>query len=381
MHRIDTATAQVDKFGPGKNGFTNGDPSTGRRATDLNSDMWDAVQEEICRVIEGAGITLDKQTHEQLYLAVMALAGNAVSAAALLKKNNLSDVEDKAKATEHLGLSPTIQKAANAVQRSGDKMTGELKIGTANALRIFDKDFGLIFRRSEDFLHFIPTAKGQGENGDIGSLRPFAINLKTGAISASHGVNIDGGLALGTDNALGGNSIVLGDNDTGLKQNGDGVLDVYANGVHVFRFQNGVAVALAGIQAGDGKKITLSSGNTSAYHAGLNLWGNGGSRPTVVELGDDAGYHWYSQRNPDGSIVFNVNGQVQPGNWDNIDSRYVKDIRLGSQRVDGHYDDDFCVPAGYVVVGGDVSGSTALKLYSRPVQKLTGGTWYTVSVV
>ncbi|ENE14613.1 long tail fiber p37 domain protein, partial [Escherichia coli P0305260.2] len=91
-------------------------------------------------------------------------------------------------------------------------MTGELKIGTVNALRIFNDAFGLIFRRSEDFLHFIPTAEGQGENGDIGPLRPFAINLRTGAISVSHGAKIDGGLALGTDNALGGNSITLGDN-------------------------------------------------------------------------------------------------------------------------------------------------------------------------
>ncbi|EAA1514454.1 phage tail protein, partial [Salmonella enterica subsp. enterica] len=27
MHRIDTPTAQKDKFGQGKNGFTNGDPA------------------------------------------------------------------------------------------------------------------------------------------------------------------------------------------------------------------------------------------------------------------------------------------------------------------------------------------------------------------
>ncbi len=40
MHRIDTPTAQKkDKFGQGKT-MTNGDPATGRRATDLNSDMW-----------------------------------------------------------------------------------------------------------------------------------------------------------------------------------------------------------------------------------------------------------------------------------------------------------------------------------------------------
>lgn len=46
-------------------------------------------------------------------------------------------------------------------------------------------------------------------------------------------------LGIGTANGLGGNSIVLGDNDTGLKQNGDGVLDVYANNAHVLRFTSG----------------------------------------------------------------------------------------------------------------------------------------------
>ncbi|HBB9859427.1 TPA: phage tail protein, partial [Escherichia coli] len=113
-------------------------------------------------------------------------------------------------------------------------MTGELKIGTVNALRIFDEAFGLIFRRSEDFLHFIPTAEGQGENGDIGPLRPFAINLRTGAISVSHGAKIEGGLAIGaTDNALGENSIVLGDNDTGFRQDGDGIISFYSNGSRI----------------------------------------------------------------------------------------------------------------------------------------------------
>ncbi|EPM4979850.1 tail fiber protein, partial [Escherichia coli] len=132
---------------------------------------------------------------------------------------------------QYLGLTDIVSQAGNAVQRSGDKMTGELKIGTVNALRIFDEAFGLIFRRSEDFLHFIPTAEGQGENGDIGPLRPFAINLRTGAIYVSHGAKIEGGLAIGaTDNALGENSIVLGDNDTGFRQDGDGIISFYSNG-------------------------------------------------------------------------------------------------------------------------------------------------------
>ncbi|HEK5770766.1 TPA: phage tail protein [Escherichia coli] len=234
---------------------------------------------------------------------------------------NLADVEDKDEAVDNLGLKPTVDKAKNAVQRGGDTMTGELKIGTVNALRIFDDAFGLIFRRSEEYLHFIPTSEGRGENGDIGPLRPFAINLRTGAISVSHGAKIDGGLALGTNNALGGNSITLGDNDTGIKQNGDGILDVYANNQRVFRFQNGVAIAFKNVQAGDSKKFTLSSSNSSTKNVGFNLWGNP-SRPVVAELGDDSGWHFYSQRNTDGSVTFAVNGQMTPSNYANFDARY-----------------------------------------------------------
>lgn len=59
-----------------------------------------------------------------------------------------------------------------------------------------------------------------------------------GALPLSGG-QLNGALGIGTTNALGGNSIVLGDNDTGLKQNGDGVLDVYANNAHVLRFTSG----------------------------------------------------------------------------------------------------------------------------------------------
>ena len=165
--------------------------------------------------------------------------GNDVASLATLTKvgRDILAKSTVAAVIEYLGLQETVNKAGNAVQRSGDKMTGELKIGTMNALRIFNDAFGLIFRRSEDFLHFIPTAEGQGENGDIGPLRPFAINLRTGAISVSHGAKIDGGLALGTDNALGGNSITLGDNDTGIKQGGDGVLLFYSNGQLAFGLQ------------------------------------------------------------------------------------------------------------------------------------------------
>ncbi|EJF9108381.1 phage tail protein [Escherichia coli] len=293
---------------------------------------------------------------------------------------NLADVEDKDEAVDNLGLKPTVDKAKNAVQRGGDTMTGELKIGTVNALRIFDDAFGLIFRRSEEYLHFIPTSEGRGENGDIGPLRPFAINLRTGAISVSHGAKIDGGLALGTNNALGGNSITLGDNDTGIKQNGDGILDVYANNQRVFRFQNGVAIAFKNVQAGDSKKFTLSSSNSSTKNVGFNLWGNP-SRPVVAELGDDSGWHFYSQRNTDGSVTFAVNGQITPSNYGNFDARYqtktggVQDVRLGSAIGIGRGGN---APSGHLLSGVD-GGESVDWANARPVQVLINGVWRNVA--
>ncbi|EOH0840233.1 TPA: phage tail protein [Salmonella enterica] len=123
------------------------------------------------------------------------------------------------------------------------------------------------------------------------------------------GGQLNGPLGIGTDNALGGNSIVFGDNDTGIKQNGDGVLDTYTNSQHMVRVTPGEMLVLGSVRAGNGKTLSIKSDNNSALTATFNLWG-GGDRPTVIELDDDQGWHLYSQRNPDGSIRFMVNGDI-----------------------------------------------------------------------
>lgn len=79
MHRIDTSTAQVDKFGAGKNGFTGGNPQTGELPTALDADFFDSVQEEISGVVEGAGIALDKSKNNQLLMALKALFAQPVN--------------------------------------------------------------------------------------------------------------------------------------------------------------------------------------------------------------------------------------------------------------------------------------------------------------
>lgn len=127
------------------------------------------------------------------------LTGNADTATKLKTARKINGVAfdgsaDITLTPEDLGLTDIASQAGNAVQRSGDTMGGQLKIGTINALRIFNQDFGLIFRRSEEYLHLIPTNEGEGENGDIGPLRPFSINLRTGLVSIGNGVKVGGGI-------------------------------------------------------------------------------------------------------------------------------------------------------------------------------------------
>ncbi|WP_258305456.1 tail fiber protein, partial [Salmonella enterica] len=181
---------------------------------------------------------------------------------------------------------------------------------------------GVILHTSPEFSETKPANATNGQTYTLFNslMKPTAGDVE--ALSVSGG-RLNGPLGIGTDNALGGNSIVFGDNDTGLKQNGDGILDIFANNQHTVRVAPGEMIVLGAIRAGNGKKLSLTSTNNSALNAGFNLWGDGGNRPTVIELGDDQGWHLYSQRNTDGSIQFVVNGQVIPDNYGNFDARYL----------------------------------------------------------
>ncbi|HAN3916367.1 TPA: phage tail protein [Escherichia coli] len=320
--------------------------------------------------------------------------GNDVASLATLTKVG-RDILAKATIAaviEYLGLQETVNRARNAVQKNGDTLSGGIT---------FENDSILAWIRNTDWakIGFKNDADGDansymwfetGDNGneyfkwrsrqstttkDLMTLKWDALNILVNAV-------INGCLGVGTTNALGGSSIVLGDNDTGFKQNGDGILDVYANSQRVFRFQNGVAIAFKNIQAGNSKKFSLSSSNTSTKNITFNLWG-ASNRPVVAELGDESGWHFYSQRNTDNSVIFAVNGQMQPSNWGNFDSRYVKDVRLGTRVVQlmargGRYE-----KAGHTITGlriiGEVDGDD--EAIFRPIQKYINGTWYNVAQV
>lgn len=75
--------------------------------------------------------------------------------------------------------------------QGGSSITGQVKIGgTADALRIWNAEYGAIFRRSESNLYIIPTPKDAGESGGISNLRPLIIELNTGTVKMSHDVHL-----------------------------------------------------------------------------------------------------------------------------------------------------------------------------------------------
>ncbi|EEK8494265.1 phage tail protein [Salmonella enterica] len=273
------------------------------------------------------------------------------------------------------------------------------------------------------YAHMGANAKRQDWGTVPNTSRPWVIDYNTankpsagdvGALPITGG-RINGSLGIGTDNALGGSSIVFGDNDTGFKWHSDGVLGIYANNALVGYIDNsGLRMSVdvltnGAIRAGNAKKLSLTSNNNSTMTATFNLWGDA-NRPTVIELDDDQGWHLYSQRNPDGSIVFTVNGDITANTlraggaiyqnngdifgslWGNgwlstwIHNNVVKAVRLGPVALSGGLWRDFQLGGGQVVTGFHTDGSWEMegdddKVYYRPIQYLIGDTWVTAPSV
>ena len=468
MHRIDTPTAQIDKFGPGKNGFTNGDPATGRRATDLNSDMWDAVQEEMANAIEGNGIELDKSKHNQLYLAIQ----KAITDPGFLKKaNNLSDLANVAEARGnlqlgtaatknvgsatgnvmsvgafglgvgpqhkadafsdlaqiyrinassastpggsvygviclpcdgapsaaylaagnngelHVGRSTTASKGVtwarvytaaykpttsdiNAVNKSGDRMSGPLGTTYADSYRIVSRQYGTFWRNDGNALYLMLTNAGD-QWGTFNNLRPFAVSTSDGSINVgtSFSVNYTGYI-----NKLGVNH--------------------YTSNGQSFNQTNGLHIQGAGDQYGDiyyletvGKYGSLSfhihGGGLDAYPAFNN---NGslslnGSWPAIT---NSSGTTWHPDGNVEGPqwggylsnwLNKNIsNAQNNAQNW--AYQNLVQNVRLTGRINQPDTGGQVRVPDGCVFTG--MSGAnydpSIWASYSY-VQVLINGSW------
>ncbi|EBO5996618.1 phage tail protein [Salmonella enterica] len=355
-------------------------PAAGNNTTRIATTEF--VQAAITALINGAPATLD--TLKEIAAAInndpkfSATINNALSGKQPLDETltHLSG-KDVAGLLTYLGLGETINLAKNAVpatrQVNSKPLTGDITLSAAdvNAFALGmtgdytlenDKSVGWNWKSG---VYNVPTGGASKLilhfNMNIGSCPAvqFCVNYKNGGISyrsarddfgfeldwtefytttrkpsagdvgalpVSGGV-INGNLGIGTPNILGGSSIVLGDNDTGLKQNGDGLLDIYANGVQVFRFQND----------------TLESKKS-----------------------------------------INVTGRLTPTDYGNFDCRYVQDFRLGSyESGQAWMGPGFSDTPGYVLTAATNGNGDELidSLGRRPMQKLIGNQWYNVTSV
>ena len=80
MERIASSNVSADLFGVGKHGFKPGNPVTGDPATACSADFFNAIQEELCAVVEGMGLTLSSSNRTQVREAIQRMidvqAGN-----------------------------------------------------------------------------------------------------------------------------------------------------------------------------------------------------------------------------------------------------------------------------------------------------------------
>ena len=146
MHRIDTKTAQKDKFGAGKNGFTRGNPQTGTPATDLDDDYFDMLQEELCSVVEASGASLEKARHDQLLTALRALL--------LSRKNPFGDIKSDGTvktALENLGIKDASTTQVGLVRLTSSRVSGAEDIAaTANAVAQNYTDIKSLQNKTQD---------------------------------------------------------------------------------------------------------------------------------------------------------------------------------------------------------------------------------------
>ncbi|EEO4707089.1 hypothetical protein G3715_001323 [Salmonella enterica] len=346
--------------------FTEGDRNKG--ISWIGQDWLNILQAELLNILSEAGIKPDKGKLNQLTLSVKAI----ITANAYTQTNNLKEIFDagiaaQAAARGHLGLGKLATKDSlgpadvNALAKDQNLADVPDKAAGRASLDVYSKT-----ESNENYL-----AKSQN-GADIPDKPKFIQNvgLKE-TLNPTKRVSIGN---IGTGAFDGSTPCInIGDSDSGFIGSADGVLDIYCNNAKVGYIDNAGLHMLAGIatnhdlvlqsderrhiiiqnadgtprmfiykdkdgdgvhlnngndasteylfhkdgsfyaplavRAGGSKKLAIQSDNNSALNATFNLWGSA-NRPTVIELDDDQGWHLYSQRNTDGSILFTVNGDI-----------------------------------------------------------------------
>lgn len=241
-------------------------------------------------------------------------------------------------------------------------VNGEVISKSANGLRIAYGNYGFFIRNDGSNTYFMLTNSGDNM-GTYNGLRPLWINNATGAVSMGRGLNVSG----------------------------ETLSDRFA-----INSSNGMWIQMRDNNAIFGKNIV----NTDSAQALLRQ--NHADRKFMIGGLGNKQFGIYMINNSrtangtDGQAYMDNNGnwlcgsQVIPGNYGNFDSRYVKDVRLGSQQyygVNNWQTWNFQCPSGHVLSGinvqdtGSNSADNIAGVYYRPVQKYINGIWYNVASV
>lgn len=223
--------------------------------------------------------------------------------------------------------------------------------GSGGQFRAVQGNYGFFIRNDGGNTYFMLTDSGN-PYGTWGDLRPLVISNGNGTVSMNNGVNVGGGLDVsgatkfnnglgcGTPNGLGANAISLGDNDTGFVQEGDGILNAYANSQRIQRWTTGATAVYKQLQVqginGPALLLNNTASNQSVYmllqYAGSNAGylGFGGS-DNVMTMHN---YQLNTNLSLRPSDLYMNRGLYVEGNVNANDVYIRSDIRLKSNLVE-----------------------------------------------
>lgn len=207
----------------------------------------------------------------------------------------------------------------------------EAKFRSSNAFRMYGGKFSTIFRHYGEIFYILSTDEND-QDGNFNTNRPFRYELRTGDVTlgGTSGANV---LKLKRDSLtafFGGDINIKGlmtfdagrlgsrdyfkFNHWGDSNNArDNIIQLEdSKGVH---FSTERTLATGAIKTRffgetftDGT-LYLNQMNNSSERFHINNWGNSEvGRAAVMEIGDSKGYHFYTERRTDNSLVFDVAG-------------------------------------------------------------------------
>ncbi|HIA9034098.1 TPA: phage tail protein [Escherichia coli] len=335
--------------------------------TNLKKEI-DSIKSNVAKKLEISGGTI---TGDLTVVGGISgeLSGNASTATKLKTARKINNVSFDG--TSDINLTP---KNIGALPITGGTLTGgltadgEIISKSANGLRIAYGNYGFFIRNDGSNTYFMLTNSGDSL-GTWSSLRPFAINNANGAVSIGNGLTVNGDI--GTNAWVYANRFAI-NSSTGAWIN--------MRDQNVIFGRNAVST--------DGAQALLRQDHADRK---FMIGGLGNKQFGIYMINNSR-----TENGTDGQAYMDNNGnwlcgsQIIPGNYGNFDSRYVKDVRLGSQQyygVNNWQTWNFQCPSGHVLSGinvqdtGSNSADNIAGVYYRPVQKYINGTWYNVASV